>query len=408
MRASGRSRVRIATSPSRSRRRSSKLTARSAATRPAPARARRGTRRGRTSRRARGAAVAAPRSAPTSAVRPGEAVAPQERGGRRRVAGCAREAPRGAQPAAEEERGAAGQQHREHAELVEAEDVHGDGAPGRERLAAEEGRASARRRRGTARRGPPRPASRAHGGRVSPRRAQRDRRGREPRDHGHVEQGPAPVDHLGVHDAAFYSGARGAAPLVWPAHARRRAAQRAPREVLLLAPVAPALPRATSSAVSTRSFRNVVLCNRVENLERFARPDIVCLKSRALLQPAAAAICAADLRSRFAPALLHGHFGWSGARLLLLKALPAGPARDDLRRARRRRPAPRPAQRAALPDPARRLRPRSCASRTTCARRCSPPARRPSGRWSCTGASTSRASRFGSVPGARRGARSAC
>ena len=68
------------------------------------------------------------------------------------------------------------------------------------------------------------------------------------------------------------------------------------------------------------SHRNVVLCNRVENLERFARADVVELKSRALLQPAAAAVCAADLRSRFAPRLLHGHFGWSGVRLLLLKA----------------------------------------------------------------------------------------
>jgi len=69
------------------------------------------------------------------------------------------------------------------------------------------------------------------------------------------------------------------------------------------------------------SFRNVVVCNRVENEARFPRPDLVCLKSRALLQPAAAALCAADLRARFAPALLHGHFGWSGVRLLLLKAL---------------------------------------------------------------------------------------
>lgn len=68
------------------------------------------------------------------------------------------------------------------------------------------------------------------------------------------------------------------------------------------------------------SFRNVVLCNRAENLERFPRADVVLRKSRALLQPAAAAICAADLRARYAPALLHGHFGWSGARLLLLKA----------------------------------------------------------------------------------------
>ena len=68
------------------------------------------------------------------------------------------------------------------------------------------------------------------------------------------------------------------------------------------------------------SFRNVVVCNRVENAERFGRPDVECLKSRALLQPAAAALCALDLRARYAPALLHGHFGWSGARLLLLKA----------------------------------------------------------------------------------------
>lgn len=67
-------------------------------------------------------------------------------------------------------------------------------------------------------------------------------------------------------------------------------------------------------------FRNVVVCNRVENAGRFGRPDVVCLKSRALLQPAAAALCAIDLRARYAPALLHGHFGWSGARLLLLKA----------------------------------------------------------------------------------------
>ena len=69
------------------------------------------------------------------------------------------------------------------------------------------------------------------------------------------------------------------------------------------------------------SFRNVVVCNRVENEARFPRADLVCLKSRALLQPAAAALCAAELRARFAPALLHGHFGWSGVRLLLLKAL---------------------------------------------------------------------------------------
>ncbi|HVH04949.1 MAG TPA: glycosyltransferase [Myxococcota bacterium] len=69
------------------------------------------------------------------------------------------------------------------------------------------------------------------------------------------------------------------------------------------------------------SYRNVVLCNRVENEARFPRPDVVALKSRALLQPSAAVVCAADLRSRFAPSLLHGHFGWSGARLLLLKSI---------------------------------------------------------------------------------------
>lgn len=67
-------------------------------------------------------------------------------------------------------------------------------------------------------------------------------------------------------------------------------------------------------------FRNVVLCNRLEHPERFPRDEIVALKTRALLQPAAAAVCAADLRRRFDPALLHAHFGWSGVRLLLLKA----------------------------------------------------------------------------------------
>jgi colanic acid/amylovoran biosynthesis glycosyltransferase len=68
------------------------------------------------------------------------------------------------------------------------------------------------------------------------------------------------------------------------------------------------------------SYRNVVLCNRVENQGRFPRADVVTLKSRALLQPAAAVVCAEELRRRYAPSLLHGHFGWSGARLLLLKA----------------------------------------------------------------------------------------
>ena len=67
-------------------------------------------------------------------------------------------------------------------------------------------------------------------------------------------------------------------------------------------------------------FRNVVVCNRLEHPERFPRAEIVPLKTRALLQPAAAAVCAADLRRRFDPALLHAHFGWSGVRLLLLKA----------------------------------------------------------------------------------------
>ncbi|MDH3686167.1 MAG: glycosyltransferase [Myxococcales bacterium] len=67
-------------------------------------------------------------------------------------------------------------------------------------------------------------------------------------------------------------------------------------------------------------FRNVVLCNRLEHPERFPRAEIVPLKTRALLQPTAAAVCAADLQRRFEPALLHGHFGWSGIRMLLLKA----------------------------------------------------------------------------------------
>ena len=68
-------------------------------------------------------------------------------------------------------------------------------------------------------------------------------------------------------------------------------------------------------------FRNVVLCNRVENEARFGRPDVIARKTRALLQPAAAALCAADLRARAAPELLHAHFGWSAMRLLLLKRM---------------------------------------------------------------------------------------
>jgi glycosyltransferase involved in cell wall biosynthesis len=67
------------------------------------------------------------------------------------------------------------------------------------------------------------------------------------------------------------------------------------------------------------AFRNVVVANRVENLDRFPR-EVVRLKTRALLQPAAAVLCAAEIRARFAPALLHAHFGWAALRLLLLKA----------------------------------------------------------------------------------------
>jgi colanic acid/amylovoran biosynthesis glycosyltransferase len=68
-------------------------------------------------------------------------------------------------------------------------------------------------------------------------------------------------------------------------------------------------------------FRNVVVCNRVENRERFPRDDLVALKTRALLQPSAALVCASHLKERFAPRLLHAHFGWSGLRFLLLKPL---------------------------------------------------------------------------------------
>jgi len=72
-------------------------------------------------------------------------------------------------------------------------------------------------------------------------------------------------------------------------------------------------------------FRPVVLCNRSENLERFGVPDLVRLKTRALLQPSAAVVVASDLDERFAPRLLHGHFGWSGLRLLLLAPLLRAP-----------------------------------------------------------------------------------
>jgi colanic acid/amylovoran biosynthesis glycosyltransferase len=67
--------------------------------------------------------------------------------------------------------------------------------------------------------------------------------------------------------------------------------------------------------------RVAVLCQRIENLDRFPIEDYVCASSRALLRPSMASVCAAYIRAAFDPSLIHAHFGWSGIRVLLLREL---------------------------------------------------------------------------------------
>lgn len=65
--------------------------------------------------------------------------------------------------------------------------------------------------------------------------------------------------------------------------------------------------------------RNVVICNRTENPDRFPTPSIVRLKTRYLMNPALAVLAAAYVQRAWKPHVIHAHFGWSGIRMLLLK-----------------------------------------------------------------------------------------
>jgi glycosyltransferase involved in cell wall biosynthesis len=65
--------------------------------------------------------------------------------------------------------------------------------------------------------------------------------------------------------------------------------------------------------------RNVVLCYRTENLDRFPVKDLVRLRARHLTDPRLAPQAADHLREQYRPDLIHAHFGWSGTAMLLLK-----------------------------------------------------------------------------------------
>jgi glycosyltransferase involved in cell wall biosynthesis len=75
----------------------------------------------------------------------------------------------------------------------------------------------------------------------------------------------------------------------------------------------------TLLAALGREVRNVVLCYRTENLERFPVEELVRLRARYLTEPRLAPQAADYLRERYRPALIHAHFGWSGTAVLLLK-----------------------------------------------------------------------------------------
>ncbi len=66
--------------------------------------------------------------------------------------------------------------------------------------------------------------------------------------------------------------------------------------------------------------RNIVLCNRTENMHRFPVREICRVPTRYLIDPLRALRTAQGLR-RFQPDVMHAHFGWSGLRLLLLKQI---------------------------------------------------------------------------------------
>ncbi|MCP5055170.1 MAG: glycosyltransferase family 4 protein [bacterium] len=66
---------------------------------------------------------------------------------------------------------------------------------------------------------------------------------------------------------------------------------------------------------------NVVLCNRTENLNRFPVPNVERIPTRYLVKPRLGVLAASYLRRTWRPDVMHGHFGWSGLRLLLMKQM---------------------------------------------------------------------------------------
>jgi len=65
--------------------------------------------------------------------------------------------------------------------------------------------------------------------------------------------------------------------------------------------------------------RNIVACNRTENLDRFPVKEVIRFPDRYLFEPRLAVLAAAHLKKRVTPDVIHAHFGWSGLRMLLLK-----------------------------------------------------------------------------------------
>jgi colanic acid/amylovoran biosynthesis glycosyltransferase len=65
--------------------------------------------------------------------------------------------------------------------------------------------------------------------------------------------------------------------------------------------------------------RNVVVCNRTENLDRFPTENVVRFKTRYLVTPTFALLASSHLQRAWKPQVMHAHFGWSGIRMLLLK-----------------------------------------------------------------------------------------
>lgn len=68
-----------------------------------------------------------------------------------------------------------------------------------------------------------------------------------------------------------------------------------------------------------RHVRNVVVCGRAENEDRFPVEHRVRLPKASLVRPSRALLTAARLEARWKPRVIHAHFGWSGIRMLLLK-----------------------------------------------------------------------------------------